>query len=223
MPQIKISPDEKIDAVKRYLAGELSQKRVADALGISKASFQQWIRNYQSMGTEAFTMSGHKNYPAELKVKAVTEYLDGLGSQDDICKKYGIRSKSKLQKWIMRYNSHRELKSSYGRSEVYMAKGRATTFEERVDIVSYCIANKKDYVKVMELYGVSYQQIYGWVRKYEQGGFDSLADRRGRKKEPVTDLEKLEAELELLKAKNRRLEMENEFLKKVEEIERRRY
>ncbi|MFR4684921.1 MAG: helix-turn-helix domain-containing protein [Anaerobutyricum hallii] len=35
-----------------------------------------------------------------MKQQAVLDYLAGYGSQDDICKKYGIRSKGKLQSWI---------------------------------------------------------------------------------------------------------------------------
>ena len=46
------------------------------------------------------------------KQQAVLDYLAGYGSQDDICKKYGIRSKAKLQIWIKKYNGHEELKSS---------------------------------------------------------------------------------------------------------------
>ena len=51
---------------------------------------------------------------------------------------------------------------------IYMTKGRSTTLEERIEIVGYCIANGKDYGATVEKYGVSYQQIYSWVRKYQE-------------------------------------------------------
>ncbi|MCI8964593.1 MAG: hypothetical protein HFG37_12965 [Eubacterium sp.] len=54
---------------------------------VSIASVQQWIRNYESMGADAFTLKGNKKYSKELKQQAVLEYLAGRGSQDDICKK----------------------------------------------------------------------------------------------------------------------------------------
>ena len=38
----------------------------------------------------------------------------------------------------------------------------------------------------------------------------------------MSDSQKLMNQIKLLEAKNKRLEMENEFLKKLEEIERRR-
>lgn len=49
-----------------------------------------------------------------------------------------------------------------------MTKGRNTTYEERIEIVSYCIEHGNDYTGTIEKYGVSYQQIYSWVRKYNE-------------------------------------------------------
>ena len=111
-----------------------------------------------------------------------------------------------------------------GGGEIYMATVRKTTLEERIEIVSYCIGNNKDYGRVMERYGVSYQQIYGWVRKYEQVGVEGLSDHRGKRKDhtSMNEVEKLRAQLKLKEAENRRLQMENDLLKKLEEVERRR-
>lgn len=128
----RISPTEKISAVQKYLNGEGSQRIFAASFGISQASFAQWVRNYKSMGTDAFTIVGNKQYSDELKLSAVKEYLAGLGSQDDICLKYGIRSKRRLQKWIMKYNGHEELKTSGTGGTIVMTKGRKTTYEERI-------------------------------------------------------------------------------------------
>ena len=106
-----------------------------------------------------------------------------------------------------------------------MAKGHKTTQEERIEIVSYCIENGIDYVKTMEKYGVSYQQIYSWVRKYQEKGVAGLEDKRGKRKDPaeMDELERLRAEVRLLKAENKRKEWEIACLKKLEELERRGY
>ena len=87
---------------------------------------------------------------------------------------------------------------------------------------STCIANNKDYGKIIERYGISYQQIYGWVRKYEKDGVDGLSERRGKRKDEVSmnEVEKLRAQLKLQKAENLRLQMENDLLKKLEALER---
>lgn len=224
MSKTRFNPSEKIAAVQRYLNGDGSQKGIAAALNISQASFQQWIRNYESMGADVFLMTGNKKYSAELKQKAVQEYLDGTGSQNDICKKYSIRSKSKLLKWIMKYNCHEELKTSKSGGVYIMTKGRTTTYDERVEIVKYCIEHELNYAAAAEEYQVSYQQIYQWVLKYKSKGVEGLVDKRGRNKpeRELSELDKLRAENKLLQADKRRAELEIAFLKKLDEIERRR-
>lgn len=224
MSNTRINPVEKIAAVQRYLDGKGSQRNIAAALTISLASFQQWIRNYESMGPDAFLMTGQKKYSAVLKQKAVQEYLDGTGSQDAICKKYGIRSKSKLQKWILKYNGHEELKSSGTGGIIVMTKGRKTTYDERVEIVKYCMEHELNYAASAQEYQVSYQQVYQWVGKYNAKGADGLADKRGKNKPESerSELDKLHVENKLLRAEKRKAELEIAFLKKLDEIERRR-
>ncbi|MCY1691530.1 hypothetical protein OVA29_13220 [Exiguobacterium sp. SL14] len=61
------------------------------------------------------------------------------------------------------------------------------------------------------------------IIKMCEDGIDALMDRRGRQK-PVaelTDTERFALELKRLEKENERLRMENDFLKKLEEIERR--
>ena len=162
-----------------------------------------------------------KKYSAELKLKAVQEYLNGEGSLWDICHKYNIKNEKSLREWILWYNGHREFKErSSGKGEIYMTKGRKTTQEERAEIVAFCIEHNYDYGLTVETYNVSYQQVYAWVRKYEEGGVDKLRDNRGRTKqvEEMTEVEKLKAEMKILEAKNRQLEIENEFIKKLQEL-----
>ena len=219
----KNNVDEIIKAVERYKNGETSQGAEAKRLGVSQQTFQDWIRKHETFGIDGFEHTGHRNYPRELKKSAVNAYLSGEGSQASICKKYGISSRTQLQNWIKMYNGHRELRPSGGRgSDIYMTKGKATTYEERLEIVSYCIEHGNDYTATIEKYGVSYQQIYSWVRKYNEKGAEGLVDKRGKRKaeSEMTEVEKLRAENRMLEARNRRLEMENAVLKKLEELER---
>ena len=220
----KNNVDEIIKAVERYKNGETSQGAEAKRLGVSQQTFQDWIRKHETFGIDGFEHTGHRNYPRELKKSAVNAYLSGEGSQASICKKYGISSRTQLQNWIKMYNGHRELRPSRGRgSDIYMTNGRNTTYEERVEIVSYCIEHGNDYTATIEKYGVSYQQIYSWVRKYNEKGAEGLVDKRGKRKpeSEMTEVEKLRAENRLLEARNKRLETENAVLKKLEELERR--
>lgn len=82
-----------------------------------------------------------------------------------------------------------------------MTKGRKTTFEERVEIVQYCIAHDRNYAQTAEQYQVSYQQARNYIVKYEAGGVEALRDNRGKRKRPdaMSELEKLRAEVKILK------------------------
>ena len=221
----KINAEEKLKAVEAYESGETSFVEIIAAYRISESTFQSWLRNYKVFGREGLLpKSNQKAYPRELKIAAVQEYLSGGGSQADICRKYKIYSRRQLRNWIKQYNGHKEMRPSRGRgSEIYMTSGRKTTYEERVKIVSYCIETGNDYTAAIEKYGVSYQQIYSWVRKYNEKGAEGLQDRRGKRKSEseMSELEKLRAENRMLAARNKRLELENIVLKKLEEIERR--
>ena len=59
-------------------------------------------------------------------------------------------------------------------------------------------------------------------KKYNKDGYNALVDRRGKNKafEELSESEKFSSQLKLLEAENRRLKMENDFLKKLEKIER---
>lgn len=98
---------------------------------------------------------------------------------------------------------------------------RKTTTAERREIVEYCIAHNRDYKGTAALYDVSYSQVYSWVRKFDAGGEDGLADRRGHHKsdEEVNELERLRRENLRLKRQLEEKDMVVELLKKVKEFE----
>jgi transposase-like protein len=106
-----------------------------------------------------------------------------------------------------------------------MTKGRKTTYDERVEIVKYCVEHEYKYNDAAQKYQVSYQQVYTWMEKYKHDGVEGLEDRRGKRKEEdeMSELEKLKAKNKLLEAENRQKQMEIDFLKKLNEIEGRRY
>lgn len=81
-----------------------------------------------------------------------------------------------------------------------------------------------DYRQTSEQYKITYQQIYSWVKKYQEQGEAGLLDRRGKRRPPpeYIEEEKAAAKLRQLEAENRRLQIENDFLKKLNELEGRR-
>jgi len=165
----------------------------------------------------------NRKYSKELRQQAVQEYLAGNGSYKTISEKYEILNCRQLKNWVKWYNGHKEFKErTCAKGEIYMTKGIKTSQEERAKIVAFCIEHGKDYGLTVEAYKVSYQQIYAWLKKYEEKGIDGLSDGRGRSKPEgeMTNEEKLRAENKILEARIKDLEIENALIKKLEELER---
>lgn len=222
----KIDFETKIKSVEMYLNGEKGPMAICKMIGVGKTAFYEWIHKYEKHGAEGLkTSSKNKFYSNEVKMLAINDYISGKGSLDDIVLKYNISSRRSLQNWIMKYNNNHNINRSHNiREGKIMIKSRKTTYNERIEIVAFCIKNNDNYQLSSDKYKVSYQQVYTWVKKYKANGCEALVDNRGKSKNPdaMSENEKLEAQIKLLKAQNKRLEMENAFLKKLEEIERRR-
>ena len=220
-----ISYETKVSAIEAYENNVGSISMLAKMFNVKETSLKRWIANYQSQGIEGLiTKHKHTQRTKEFKTLAVEEYLSGNFSLKDICIKYKISSDSILRRWIKVYNDgHKELKSTGSGGRKPMTKARKTTFEERIEIVQFCIANGKDYGLTINKFNISYQQIYLWVRKYEEKGVDGLVDRRGKSKpeNELTELDRLKAENKMLAAKNQELQMEIDVIKKLKEVERR--
>lgn len=221
-----LSPEEKLRAVHEYLQGALCLRDIALKYGVGDTSVRKWIAKYNA-GGDAALLPNHtkKHYSESFKQEVVRAYLSGEGSYAELCVRYNIPSFDTVRKWVLSYNDCSIIRGSEIGGTTIMTKGRKTTYEERIEIVSFCIENHKNYQLTVDTYQVSYQQIYSWVKKYEAQGVEALTDKRGRTKPEVemTELEKLRAENRLLKAQNKRHEMEMTFLKKLDEIERRRF
>lgn len=223
--KVRFSVSEKLDAIEDYLSGRRGKNQICRDMKISNQSFYSWLHKYQKTGAEGLlTALKNKRYSETVKIQAVRDYLDAKASQLELCRQYNISSPSVLQQWIKKYNSHEVFKLHDLQGDKCMTKGRRTTFEERVEIVSYCIANNNSYQKAADKYQVSYQQVYSWMKKYEEHGSESLSDRRGKRKlrTEMSEAEKLAAQLKLVEAENNRLKMENDYLKKLDEVGRRR-
>ncbi|PTQ79337.1 transposase-like protein [Trichococcus patagoniensis] len=220
---MKLSVENRVNIVEQYLTNEIGIARAAQDAGVSQETVRSWVRLYENGGPSALLPAkNNKHYSKELKLSAVTDYLNGLDSMIEIAKKYGLRSKTQLQNWLKDYNTHKDFKTTSGGS--YMSKSRATTSDERLKIVLECITNDKDYGAMAIKYQVSYQNIYQWVKRYEELGEAGLEDRRGRRKGTMpsrTPEELLQDELARLKRENQRLQMELDVTKKFQELERR--
>ncbi|MUG74115.1 helix-turn-helix domain-containing protein [Paenibacillus validus] len=224
MSKSEHSASQKFAILQEIECGHISVKAATKKYSISKTTLAKWRRRYEVYGYKGLEIRiRNRSYSAELKLQAVKDYLYGGLSQYQIIDKYKIASRNQLSRWIQKYNGHSNLKAYNGGSRA-MTKGRTTTVQERIDIVLYCLNHNRDFNKTANQFQVSYQQVYGWVKKYEAGGQDALQDGRGRTKTPeeLTEADHHKLAMKKLEYENERLRAENAFLKKLQEFERRR-
>lgn len=217
--------EEKLSACQDYLDGKSSEAEIVKELSLNKngSQFYEWVRMYQTYGPEGLMHKPKNNYyQKEFKIKVVQEYLSGKISLSELQTKYRIPSTKTIRKWLKKYNDHIELEDYDPHPEVYMAETLKTTAEERREMVRYCIEHNNDYKGTCLKYGCSYRQIYAWVRKYKQDGDEGLNDKRGhhKKDDELTELEAAQRRAKKAEERIKRLELENEFLKKLNNIGR---
>lgn len=223
--QSKIDPSLKVELVERYLRDEIGVCEAARLAGLSAdSSFMAWVSIYRNEGSDGLLNQHHRrSYSKELKLAAITAYLNGEGSLRKIAERFGLRSKNQLMLWLKEYNTHGKIKSRQGGGNKYMGKARQTTMEERLEIVMECLANDKNYGATASKHQCSYRQVFNWVQRYEKMGAAGLEDRRGRRigsQPPRSTEEELRDKIAELERRNRSLQMENDILKKLEELER---
>lgn len=65
-----------------------------------------------------------------------------------------------LKQWVIKYNSHQELKDYNPIPEAYMTKRKKTTLEERKQIVEYCKNHEWNYKETALKFDCGYAQVY---------------------------------------------------------------
>ena len=73
----KISPEEKIQWMKKILQKKESISSVASKIGVYYTTVDKWLRNYKAIGPEAFFRKGHTYRTPAQKEAAVFDYLSG--------------------------------------------------------------------------------------------------------------------------------------------------
>ena len=228
MSRKKFSKEFKLKLLKEHDENGISYWKLGKEYGIEASIIHRWGYAYATFGEAGLEKhnSDQCNYSAEFKQMVVTEYLEGKISIQDLAYIHKILAPSTVRTWIKQYNNHEELTNSRKEGVHHMVKNNSrknTTFEERVRIVEECISTGCDYTSITIKYECSYGQVYSWVKKYQAKGIDGLHDRRGKNKivEELSEIEKLKIENRLLKAQTKKQQMEIDFLKKLDEIERR--
>lgn len=152
-------------------------------------------------------------YSWEYKLECVENYIAGKQWPEGATKKL----KDKIVFWVRTYKI-------YGVDGLrHSSENKKWTAEERYEIVAEVLAGKSIMSTAIES-GINDGQLYQWVKKYKESGYDGLQLRKGRKPkeenmstkskpEKLTKSEK--EELVLLRKQNEYLKTENAYLKKL--------
>ena len=224
----KYSFKQKKWAVEQYLSGNMSAVEIARRLNMpgkyGRDQVTVWVHQYQS-NQDAFLSNAKHNahYSKEFKEKVVQEYLNGNSSLFSLANKYGIRSRNTVFRWVSKYNSNIDNWDYDPHPEVHMTIARRkNTQSERIKIVQYCINHNNNYTETAAKFNCSYQQVYSWTQKYLADGEAGLTDKRGRRKQPeeLSELDLANRKIKELERKLKEEQAKNEFLKKLDQLER---
>ncbi|WP_052255185.1 helix-turn-helix domain-containing protein [Salinicoccus sp. YB14-2] len=215
--------EEKIRIVEYYLENG-DMKTTAQLFDVHARTIQEWVMMYRDKGPDSLKVSRqHNTYSTDFKARVVNEYLNTEITQRELARKYNVPSHKTVKKWVLAYTEGKKLKSTFGGTYA-MTKSRKTTYEERLEIAQYHETHDVSIRELTELYDISYSQAYQYVKKYKASGPYGLEDCRGRRKSDseLTEMDKMKRKLEIERRKRKKVEVENAFLKKLEELERRR-
>lgn len=156
MARSRHSIEQKLSALRMMEEETYTWKEIQEAHDVSKDTLQLWKVKFDTGGIDALKESRTwKHYTKEQKIATVRDCLDEL-TEVGVLSKHQISSRSVLYRWIKKYASHSELTDSRKGMDRAMAKGRKTTFEERIEIVRYCLDNGRNYQRTDEIFAVSF-------------------------------------------------------------------
>lgn len=143
----------------------------------------------------------------------MTEHLSGK-SLRVLMAEYKLQSTSLISSWVRQYNKAKNTAEKPTRKRD-RTLARKTMQNERVKIAQQVIDGVYGYQEAADAYNVTYQMVYGWVRKLKAGGPEALVDRRGKAKEVAEQSaeDKLKQENRELRKRVRELEVAEALLK----------
>ncbi|MGE6515361.1 IS3 family transposase [Lysinibacillus sphaericus] len=98
----KVSVEQRIQAVQRYLNGDESMSEIAKDIGVTDRVVSDWIRRYQKNGVEAFLKS-YTKYSADYKMN-VLNYMNETGTSSiDTAALFNISSPGMIRNWKLKF------------------------------------------------------------------------------------------------------------------------
>ena len=152
-------------------------------------------------------------FTSEEKIQAALRYLEGKESSHQIAKSIGTNHKEVL-KWSKQYE--------YNGVEAFIKRYTNYSAQFKLDVLNYMIEQGTSLNETAAIFGIAAPStIIQWRKQFETKGFDALqSKKKGRpsmKKETNKQPKQapVEGSTEALQARIKQLEMENEYLKKL--------
>ena len=152
-------------------------------------------------------------FTSEEKLQAALRYLEGRESLNEIAKSMGVHS-SGILKWVKQYE-HNGVEAFIKRYTNYSA-------QFKLDVLNYMIEHGMSLRETAAFFNISSPStLNSWQKQFEAKGFDALqSKKKGRpsmKKESNQQRKEtpVKGSTDALEARIKELEMENEYLKKL--------
>ena len=152
-------------------------------------------------------------FTAEEKLQAALRYIEGNESSHEIAKSIGTDNKAILN-WAKQYE--------YNGVEAFIKRYTNYSAQFKLDVLNYMIEHGTSVLETAAIFNIATPStIRSWRKQYDTQGFDALqSKKKGRpsmkketNKQPKQTL--VEGSSEALQARIKQLEMENEYLKKL--------
>ena len=159
-------------------------------------------------------------YHADLKLKIIKEYQNGMLTYDLLAKKYGMPSSSPIKQWVNLY-------THYGKEGLIRKKTKEVySVHFKLDVLQFMKRTGTSYQETANSFGIrEFSILANWNCAFNKKGIEGLKSQpKGRPsmskhpKKKIENKETMSKEQEL-KRENELLRLENAYLKKLKAYE----
>lgn len=202
MPRSKFTANDRLTIISEIDNGIHTIAEESRLHQVSTKTISRWRQFYARNGIAGITeRKANVKYTKAFKLKVVNLFLSNKASAAELTIRFGLRTNRLITNWVTQYNESGKLEASPKKRRTPRMT-RSTTFEERKEIVKFCLDNGRKLTATAIKFNVTYQQVRNWVVKFEANGEDGLKDKRGHHKsdDQLTEIERLRRENSKLKS-----------------------
>jgi transposase len=152
-------------------------------------------------------------YTSDIKLKIIQGYNPIVFSKKEYAKQMGV-TRAQFQYWLKLY----ELQGEEGFRDPYTN----FTVSFKLDVLNYMVQSGASLMDTAALFRISsYTMVYDWQKKMEVGGMEALEPKEkgrptmGKKSTNQSKQAPVKGSVKALETRIKQLEMENEYLKKL--------